>query len=202
VVPGGAIAYWGLSDWWLSAFNDEERHIIRSVYRPMGLEHQRIDTGEIALSSGDQLKFLTGLLGWLNKEPTRFIAYKIADQMSDIATVNMPILSQHFAEQAKCELFYRWRNIDEFALDRAVEMCERSIVISLACANAFKSNRAFGFLPSHHCFQQYAIIEEKRGNTEKAIAIAEMARSQGWQGDWEKRIKRMTTKQAKQLSSP
>lgn len=37
---------------------------------------------------------------------------------------------------------------------------------------------------------QLAVIKEKIGNYEEAIALAMQALEQGWAGDWEKRIAR------------
>ena len=52
----------------------------------------------------------------------------------------------------------------------------------------------------HHVgFKQLRIIEEKRGNYQKAIELAKSALNQGWAGNWEKDIERIQKKQNKQL---
>jgi DNA invertase Pin-like site-specific DNA recombinase len=49
-------------------------------------------------------------------------------------------------------------------------------------------------LPSHVGYKQLAIILEKRGQFDEAIKVAKQAKSQGWNGDWDKRIARCESK--------
>lgn len=193
---GGIIAFLGLEDWWMHEFTPEEREIVRRTTMPLGLGDQPIDAGSIAFSSQTISGFASSLAGWFNKEEMRHIGYKFLRKADEFSKAeDLPPISLHFAMQARCQFFYRWRNHDEFALPEAIKACERGISISKKAAAAFKEQ--WGSVDaSHHCFKQLAIIEEKQGNFKRAIALCDQAEEDGWNGDWEKRRLRLMKKQA------
>lgn len=87
-----------------------------------------------------------------------------------------------------CKIFYRFRESHPEALEKAVWACEQDIALSEKLDPFCYGD---GITLSHYCFKQLAIIEEKRGNIERAIELASQALAQGWRGDWEKRIARL-----------
>lgn len=193
---GGDIAYYGLDDWWLYEFSAEERDVVRDIYKPLGTSEMEIDRGRIAMSTMGPLKFTSGVAGWLNKEPTRHLAYKFLWKSDEFHQTDQPVLDRHFALQGRCEVFYRWRDIDEFALGEAISSCEKSRNIAPDAAKAFMED--MGFLPRHHCYQQLAIIEEKRGDIERALALSREAHAGGWGAGWDVRIAKLERKLARQ----
>lgn len=193
---GGEISYFGLTDWWLYEFTDVERSLIRETYQPMGSSGYGLDQGKIGFTTQNVLGFISTLAGWFNKEETRHIAYKFLLKADEYFDTDMPVMSRHFAMQARCQAFYRWREHDDIALQEAINSCERGIALSYEAANEFR--KAWGDVPSHHCFTQLAIIEEKRGDFDRAIALCRLAACDGWAGDWDKRITRLERKKAKQ----
>lgn len=92
------------------------------------------------------------------------------------------VIDLHFGPQHRCEVYYRWRDVDDFALDEAISSCRRSVAIQKDAAAALRKQ---GFvtwgngIPGHHCFRQLAIIEEKRGNLDDAISLCKEARKEG-----------------------
>lgn len=193
---GGDIAFFGLSDWWMYEFTDDERNLIRSTYSPLGIPGYQIDKGDVTASTQSVASFASNLAGWFNKEDNRHIGYKFLRKADEYRNTDMPPLSLHFAMQARCQFFYRWRDHDEYALDAAIEACERGIAVSKEAAAEMA--RQWGRVDvSHHCFTQLAIIEEKRGNFQRAIDLCNAAEADGWLGDWEKRRARLTKKLAK-----
>lgn len=119
-------------------------------------------------------------------------------------------LDRHF------ELTEQLRNTytpsSEAAVEKGIRICRRMIAVSSEAKSAWlqqeadhaKARRMLGDkgskptpLPLHAGFQQLAIILEKRGELEEAIKVAKQAQSQGWNGDWEKRIARCEAKLAK-----
>jgi hypothetical protein len=192
---GGKIAYFGLSEWWLLDFAVDERALIRKTYMPLGTGDQGIDTGVITFTSQTTLSFLSNVAGWFNKEETRHIAYKFLLKADEFSQGDMSIMSKHFAMQSRCETFYKWRELDDLAVQEAINACERGISFSREAAAAFQAE--WGDVPSHYCFKQLAIIEEKRGNLDRALELCRRAREDGWKGDWEARIARLERKKAK-----
>lgn len=49
-------------------------------------------------------------------------------------------------------------------------------------------------LPEHTGFKQLCIIYEKQGKYEDAIKYAEMAKIEGWNGDWDNRLRKIKKK--------
>lgn len=184
----GQIAYFGLTEWWEASFSDEERTHILSVY--LGGDNNLTDT-PILMSSGDPMQLISTITSWLSKEEDRHIAYKCIDKLEQQFEARHPTLSKHFAMHAACKILYRWREKDEDALPRAIEVCRRSISISRRAIAAFRKS---GIVPSHYCFQQLSIIEEKRQNFRSAIDLCDKAERDGWAGDWPSRRARLLKK--------
>jgi len=51
-----------------------------------------------------------------------------------------------------------------------------------------------GKLGEHTGYKQLCIIREKQGNWQEVIRLAEQAKSEGWVGDWDKRIEKAKKK--------
>ena len=64
--------------------------------------------------------------------------------------------------------------------------------------NIHKSKNDFTMVPErlaqHSGYRQLCIIREKQGNHSEVIRLAEQAKSEGWVGDWDKRIERAKKK--------
>lgn len=190
---GGDIAFLGLSDWWMYEFTEAERDLIRRTYIPLGFSRHQIDAGKVTNSTLTVPSFTSNLAGWFNTEDTRHIGYKFLRKADEYRDTDMPPVALHYAMQARCQFFYRWRNHDDFALDAAIDACELGISVSKAAAVAIA--KQWGQLNvSHHCFTQLAIIEEKRGNIQRAIELCNTAEADGWLGDWENRRIRLARK--------
>lgn len=193
----GTVRVLGLSDWWSKELKECDRDAIKRYYGP----GQGTRDGALKSTSESRVSFLTNIASWLNREDSRFTAYKCIDKADEIWPDNASVLDQHFGLSTMCKVFYRWRETDAFALDRAVEACRRSISIHHEAAAAFRAEvtEVWGeeFFPGHYCFKQLAIIEEKNGNLSEAIRICEEAKQEGWSGDWDKRIARLRKRLAK-----
>jgi len=61
-----------------------------------------------------------------------------------------------------------------------------------------KSKNDFVIIPetlgTHTGYRNLCIIREKQGNHAEVIRLAEQAKAQGWNGDWDKRIERTKKK--------
>jgi len=96
--------------------------------------------------------------------------------------------------QQKIEVYYKDRDKPEY-LARAVEACKEQIAMAPASAKAFLVEYYYdSFLPGHKGYQQLAIILEKAARFQEAIALSRQAKSQGWAGDWDRRVERCEKK--------
>ncbi|AOL23976.1 hypothetical protein Ga0102493_112978 [Erythrobacter litoralis] len=230
---GGFIGQAGLADWWLGEFDDAERAHILATFQPMGASDGAaiLVKGESGGADNDPSNLLSSLAGWFKRESDRSIGYRIIDKAEELLATSPSILTKHFTYQAKAQVYYRWRDVDSFALDRAEKACRDQIALAPMAAKEFlgegprpiieidwlndgedeierkvelikkdeatASGDVLGFLPSHHGYRQLAIILEKRGDYRDALALSEQAKGQGWKGDWDSRITRLTKKLAK-----
>ncbi|WP_394154816.1 hypothetical protein [Vibrio maritimus] len=184
----GIIKYLKLEDWWLNELTEEDRQIILYTYSPMGGEGSIVD-GEIKSSSQTQLHFFCGLIGWFSKPSLRHIAYKLIAKAETLIDQQSDPLDVHFLYGSKLEVCYKDRDTHPNGLDLAIKACEQQIENAPSASKAF-IRKCGGDLPAHKGFQQLAIVLEKQKRYDEAISLCEKAKSQGWAGDWDKRIER------------
>jgi hypothetical protein len=189
---GGKIEYFGLQEWWLNNLTTEEQNIIRSIFKPMGSREDPLTQGKIHSSSQNVIGLISALSGWFKKPEYRKIGYKIIKKAEELTSDKIPVLDLHFFYQSKIEIYYRNRDIDEFALSSAIEACKQQIGISEKAKKAFI--KEMGILPSHVGYKQLCIIMEKQKNFEDMIRLSKIAKEQGWNGDWDSRIEKSKKK--------
>lgn len=186
----GELGYYGLVDWWLTTFSEEERKHIEDVFHPLGANpgSKPLTEGKIDYSSQNAAGLLHSLAGWFNKPEDREIARKIIEKAEELAQNGKDILDSHFTLQQEIEIYYRDRDTDPTALGKAIKACEQQIKIAPEAAKAFLKEYPGQSLPAHVGYTQLAIILKKQGEYKKLIEVCEQAKKQGWSGDWDKRI--------------
>lgn len=197
---GGDIKYFGLTDWWLKDLTEEERQIIRDTYKPFGMSlggevnDHVIDEGEIGGSGKTKFSFISVLISWFQKPEYFEIAKKIINLAEQNIDTNKDILDEHFYYLHCIKVFYRNRDNDPDALNKAIEYCKKQISISSKTKIAFLNAKHFGFLPGHTGYKQLAIIYEKQKEYQKALDLTKQALEEGWDDECQKRIDRLEKK--------
>jgi len=196
---GGLIGYYGLTDWWLSTFTEEERSKIQAV-RPT------LVVGDNADIIIPERSYPGSTTGWLENRLSSLAIEFIRSKEMDIAarllskaeeTGGAKLLDRHFAYQGMAQAYYRHRNDDPEALNLAIDACEKQIQLGPEAAKVFLAEDSEDYFPAHHGFQQLAIIREREKNYVEAIRLCKEAMAQGWGGEWEKRIVRCENRLAK-----
>ena len=136
--------------------------------------------------------FLVYLRGLKNQNITQS-QKKILEKAETFVDKTDDILDVHFFYQNKIQVYYRNRDIDSNALDLAIQACKQQMSISKQAAKAFKKEFE-GNLPEHVGYKQLAIIRDKQKDYESVIPISKQAKSEGWNGDWDKRIEKAMQK--------
>jgi hypothetical protein len=190
----GEIGYYGLSDWWLSEFTDEERNHIVSVYTPMGSGQDILLKDNIDWSSSSVVKFLQILAGWFDNKNDRGLAIRILKKAEELLNDEIPILDIHFFYHQLIKVHYSNRLIDPNSFDKSIKECEQQIGIALQVARAFKKEYNDNFLPAHTGYGQLVIVKEKEQKYQEVIDLCAKALKEGWNGDWEHRIERCKKK--------
>ena len=173
-----------LNVWWVSTFTSEERRLIAARFRPLGGASEWVTESKILRTPGGPLAFLTNLAGWFQSATERPLACKILKMAESLAAVSGSecVLDLHFMYLAKIQTNYRDRNVRPGALDAAISACYAQIAISRLAIARFRDEYG-DFLPSHTGFKQLAIIREKQGQFDEAIALCNRALEEGWMGD-------------------
>jgi hypothetical protein len=197
----GEIGYFGLTDWWFTAFSEIERSHIINTYSPMGSGRMILLEANIYDSSSSVIHFLYNLAGWFNKKEDRYLGIKILDKAEDLFSNEIPIFDIHFFYQHVIQIHYRNRLEDPKSYDKAIWGCKQQIEIGQQVSEAFKINYHDGFFPRHIGYEQLAIIREKEMNYQEVIDLCNKAKSEGWRGDWDRRIEKCEGKMKKQVGN-
>src|SRR5665647_1529813 len=105
---GGDIGFYGLADWWLTTFTEEERRYMESVYQPMtagssGGQTSSLTSGHILSSSQSVCGFLGTFAGWFHKADDRYLAYRIFDKAEQVPGNT---LDKHFLYHQMIKTYY------------------------------------------------------------------------------------------------
>lgn len=194
----GAIGQLGLSEWWIETFTDAEKDWMIDTYAPMGGALRSLVEGPPSGLVRGRFSFLSNAAAWFNKPAGKRCAVAFAAKAMEAYDEQMPLMDRHFGLANQCGVFYRWREEVPGALEAAVSACELSISIHKEVATEFMLD--MGMVPAHACFRQLRIIEEKRGNYDRAIEICDIASSAGWKDDWDGRKAKLLVKKERALA--
>lgn len=184
----GSIGYFRLEEWWLTAFDDAERHHIQSTFQPMGSSGDSLTTGVIYSTDETAPGLLSTLATWFTRPEDRSIAHRMLDKAWELSP-DAPVLDAHFMYQHMIEIYYKDRT-DAAYMDRAVSACKDQIALGPRAARAFLAKFPSSPLPGHKGYKQLAIILEKLGRFADAIDLSRQAAAEGWAGDWSNRVER------------
>lgn len=186
----GVIGHLGLAAWWDTDLDEAERQRILLRYQPFGGSRESLIEGTVLNTSQSALHLLWGLASWFKAPSDYSIAKKIFTKGEELVP-EAEVLEAHFFYQAQIEIFYRNREDVPEAMSLAKIACEKQIALSPAALIAFKKDQGPD-LPSHKGYQQLAIIFEKETRFEDAVSLCLKAQAQGWAGDWESRLTRLS----------
>lgn len=183
-----------LAEWFDKEFTNEERDHMEEVFQPLG-GTIGLKNEITRLTEKSALSYLTNLSGWFDNPRDRELAFKLINKAEE-SVENGNTLDKHFFWSKKMGLYYKLRDTDSRALDIAIQSAQKQIDLAPKAAQAFLKD-SFRELPSHAAYTQLAIILDKQGKYDEAIDLVKQAKSQGWSGDWDKRIERLEAKKAK-----
>lgn len=184
----------GLSDWWMETFTEKERSYIVTTFQPLWWNGKDLIEGDMWGFSEEISSLLWSLAWWFKNEDDRLIAYRMIDKWSIHSWELHNVLDLHFFYQNELEIYYRFRDIDDFALDRAISACRKQISISEESKNAFLKEYPDARLPTHKWYEQLIIAYTKQWKIAEAIELVKEAMLEWWNWDWDKKIKRLENK--------
>jgi len=184
----GLIGYYGLSEWWLSEFTEEEKNHILITYTPFGSGADSLLKDDYSYANQSVVLFLSILAGWFNNKRDRYLAIKILEKAELLISNDILIMDIHIFYTQMIKVHYSNRLIDPESLNKSIKACEKQIEIAPQVAKIFKADLEDGFMPSHVGYTQLAIIKKKENKYQAVIEICSKALNEGWRGDWENRI--------------
>ena len=194
----GIIGYYGLSDWWLNTFTEDERNYINYRVRTLRAGPNALIEGTPFIptrSTHNNVSFfLNNLTFWFRKPKDNSIArrialkaFELAKDIEDIGSSLGWIIRSH----------YYARDKEPDALEQTISACKEHIRIAPLLAEKHKKQYPNLSLGKHEGYDRYVILLEKGKNYSEAIRLCKEAKRQGWKGDWDKRIERCTTRLSK-----
>ncbi len=191
----GYIKFFGLKNWWFSAFTPAERKYIEKMYRPFGPDENTLVEGRVVSSNLTTLPFLINLVKYFDSLQDDQIAERIRLKIEEYINLEKSsAIDIHFYWSEQIEENYKKRKCGIEFINRTVMCCEKQIEISEKVAAEFRETWSNDGLPSHKGYSQLCIILEKQGKLTPAIKLAKQALLQGWAGDWDYRIWRLQGK--------
>lgn len=165
----------------------------------VGYRRRPLVEGFSSRTPDEAASHLSMLATWFSKPGGENLAIKVAQKSIELIDDSLHPLDRHFMFANHCAVFYRWRDSVPGALDAAIDACQRGIAIQAEAAVEAKAE--FGTIPAHACYRQLRIIEEKRGDYDRAIALCQEARDGGWADDWDHHIARLQKRKEKAIVS-
>jgi hypothetical protein len=185
----------GLLRWWKQCFTPTEQEMIQTIYQPLGFD-ERLPVCLEKLRLSDVAPFLSNLATWVSKKEACSIVCRILDKSREYQNSVKKTLDLHFHLQNMIEAYYRCRDVEPGALEKAITACEEQIRLADKAKEAFQKDQP-GSLPIHKGYEQLCIIFQKQGQYEKVVELCHMAMGQGWNGNWQGRIGRAQAKAVK-----
>lgn len=105
------------------------------------------------------------------------------------------IIGDFYEASDEAKGWYRKRNDEPYALNRAIAAAKRQVELSAAFIDQRREDYGDDLhLPRHYGFERLAILAEQEGRYADGVELCQRAQSEGWAGDWQKRIDRLRSK--------
>ena len=186
----GLIKFYNLQEWWFESFDENERNSIADNYITFGTSQS-----ERPLTNGKQndirpdFIFLVSLSQFFNTKSHFKISYPMIKEAELRFNGNANVLDLHFYFGDLLSFYYKFRDANLKFYENAKDYAIKQINIANESKNAFQEK--YESLPTHLGYKQLCIILEKERKFMDAILLAEQAKNEGWNGDWEKRIEKL-----------
>lgn len=194
----GYIGYFGLTEWWIITFTeDEKKYIIERYrkYRPRSGPESLLEGNVYVTPSTNVSSYLNFLTFIFRKPNENTIARKINKESLKSATdINNLDSALYWA----IILNYTARNTVPDALELTIDACLRKIELAPKISKWHRAQFSSIPLGKHEGYSRLAKIYEAQHKYEEVIKLAEAAKTEGWKGDWDLRIERCSKRIHKQ----
>lgn len=198
----GEIGFLKLEDCWINILTEDEKRFLLNNVRYLGSDKStryNLLESNIASSSLTVMKFVSSMLTYIKNKEELGLAKKLFDVAVENAILDDDnAFGMHLILGQMGDIYYKSRDEDE-NLSLAIGFYNKQIAMSKVAANSWKREcnkigDTSGKMPSHRGYTQMAIILEKQKHYKEAYELCKKAKSEEWNGDWDKRIERLNKK--------
>ncbi len=164
----GFIAYYGLQDWWLSSFTDQEREYIDDSYQPMGMQPHSLTRGNISEYGLPVTEFLNGLNTWFRRSKDLSISERIHRLIIEEGK-KQPIVKAGYYNGRH---FTTWvRDFENLKKSGNNTELEKLLLELVKATEAESAVNGMGVAPAY--YNELAILYRKQKDFSKEVSILE-----------------------------
>lgn len=171
IVTGGKIASYGLTDWWLSEFSEEERTYIDDRLQPYNQSSHTLTQGNYLTIEGvsyDAISFLSDLSSSFEKKEDAAIYDRIRKKLYALAKDN----PQQGGENVRGRHYTTYvEEVKQLKREGKLDEAKRLLLELVAATEYEAENEGCGVAPWY--YEHLAIIYRKQKDFAKEVAIIE-----------------------------
>lgn len=179
------IWYYWLADWWKETFSEDEQQFILNKYDPLGSSSEWLINWDIEFASWTASLLLTAL-AWWTKTDAPGITDKFMEKAAEVVK-NEWVIDKHFYYHSVFTIYSR---VPE-KYDMVRNALEEQILLSSEAKKSFLGEFPEAPLPTHTGYEEMFNVFVDEWKNKEAIELAKHAKSEWWNWDWDKKIKKL-----------
>jgi hypothetical protein len=166
----GDMAAYGLSEWWLSAFTDEEREYIDNRYQTMGGRSHSLTQGERYKTTYPATKFLNELSSWFRSKDDTSIRMRIHEKVIELGNSN-PVKKKPGYYQGRHYTTYV-QDVEALKKEKKLDEAEYLLLALIKAVEAQARHEPSGVIAPWY-YKELAKVYHKQKDYTGEIAILE-----------------------------
>lgn len=169
----GLVAYYGLTDWWLTTFSKNEREYIDNEYQPFGFKKHLLTQGKVISISMPASQLLRSLETLFTSKNDASILKKIHDKVIEVE-YSQPIIKPGYYKGRHYTTYVD--EVKNLKRDEKYEEAEKLLLELVNATEEENNNEKMGVAPWY--YEQLAIIYRKQKNYQNEVSILERYKKQ------------------------
>lgn len=175
---GGLIGHYGLQDWWIDTFTEQQRDFICRKFTPLGNSVGLAEGTTAFFTSQSAIGFLTDLASWFENVPHLPIALSMLEQAERLLAAESDVLDVHFLYGTLAK--YYEKSPDPEIQAKAINAALNQINICQQALAAFQSKQSDKYAPGHQGFDILFDTYIAHEQFENAETVCRLALKTGW----------------------
>lgn len=163
----GYIGFYGLVDWWLDEFSEQERQYMVDRFKPLGGTPEELIKGKFT-TDHPATQFLNELATWFKSKQDSHLVKRIYKKMEELGTLH-PIEMPGYYQGRHYTTYVE--KVEELKRSDLLDEAESLLLGLVEAVEAQSKVDGFGLAPYY--FEELAVIYRKRKDYSKEITILE-----------------------------